>query len=68
MDPDEARRDFQERLKQYESIYETLDEMLDKDIPYIKFYNVSEVMRRLDSISLRISVMVCWRARSSSIC
>ena len=41
MDPDEARRDFQERLKQYESIYETLDEMLDKDIPYIKFYNVS---------------------------
>ena len=41
MDPDEARRDFQERLRQYESIYETLDETLDKDIPYIKFYNVS---------------------------
>lgn len=44
MDPEEARRDFQERLKQYESIYETLDEELDKDIPYIKLYNVVSCM------------------------
>ena len=41
MDPDEARNDFQKRLKEYESIYETLDEKYDKDIPYIKFYNVA---------------------------
>ena len=40
MDPEEARRDFQDRLKQYESIYEPVDEELDKDIPYIKLYNV----------------------------
>ena len=29
MDPEEARRDFQDRLKQYESIYEPVDEELD---------------------------------------
>ena len=40
MDPEEARKDFQERLRQYESIYETLDEVKDRDIPYIKLYNV----------------------------
>lgn len=44
MDPEEARRDFQERLKQYESIYEPVDEELDKDIPYIKLYNVNELL------------------------
>lgn len=42
MDPDEARSDFQKRLKEYESIYETLDENYDRDIPYIKFYNVRD--------------------------
>ena len=41
MDPEAARRDFQDRLKQYESIYEPVDEVLDKDIPYIKLYNVA---------------------------
>ena len=40
MDPEVARKDFAERLKQYESIYETLDEQLDKGIAYIKLYNV----------------------------
>ena len=40
MDPEEARKDFQDRLRQYESIYETLDEEKDRDIPYIKLYNV----------------------------
>ena len=40
MDPEEARRDFQDRLKQYESIYEPVDEELDKDIPDIMLYHV----------------------------
>ena len=40
-------KDFQERLKQYESIYETMDEVDDKDIPYIKLYNV-EVLCGID--------------------
>ena len=46
MDPEEARRDFQDRLKQYESIYEPVDEELDKDIPYIKLYNVFSALSR----------------------
>ena len=40
MDPETARKDFADRIKKYESIYETLDEVIDKDIPYIKLYNV----------------------------
>ena len=42
MDRDTALKDFQDRLKQYESIYETLDEEYDKEIPYIKLYNVDK--------------------------
>lgn len=44
MDPEAARRDFQERLQQYESIYETLDEEKDRDISYIKLYNVGRYL------------------------
>lgn len=44
MDPEAARRDFQERLQQYESIYETLDEEKDRDISYIKLYNVGQYL------------------------
>lgn len=33
-------KDFLLRLKQYESIYQTMDEDYDKDTPYIKLYNV----------------------------
>lgn len=47
MNREEAMKDFQERLKQYESIYETMDEVYDKDIPYIKLYNV-EVLCGID--------------------
>ena len=36
MDPEEARRDFQEPV----------DEELDKDIPYIKLYNVFSALFR----------------------
>ena len=45
MDPDEARNDLQKRLKEYESIYEPLDEKYANDIPYIKFYNVAHDSR-----------------------
>lgn len=45
MDPEAARHDFQERLQQYESIYETLDEEKDKEISYIKLYNVGQYLK-----------------------
>ena len=66
MDPEEARRDFQDRLKQYESIYEPVDEELDKDIPYIKLYNVLNerfvwfICSRSDNISKRIAATAFW--------
>ena len=66
MDPEEARRDFQDRLKQYESIYEPVDEELDKDIPYIKLYNVLNerfgwfICSRSDNISKRIVATAFW--------
>ena len=66
MDPEEARRVFQERLKQYESIYEPVDEELDKDIPYIKLYNVLNerfvwfICSRSDNISKRIVATAFW--------
>ena len=40
MNKEDAMKDFLLRLKQYESIYQTMDEDYDKDIPYIKLYNV----------------------------
>lgn len=66
MDPEEARRDFQDRLKQYESIYEPVDEELDKDIPYIKLYNVLNerfvwfICSRSGNISKRIVATAFW--------
>ena len=59
MDPEVARKDFAERLKQYESIYETLDEQLDKGIAYIKCFWI--LIDRSDNISLPINVMGYWR-------
>lgn len=44
MDRETALKDFEDRLKQYESIYETLDEEFDKDTPYIKLYNVGQYL------------------------
>ena len=53
MDRETALKDFQDRLKPYESIYETLDEEYDKDIPYIKLYNVAN---RIDIIIIGWSI------------
>lgn len=36
MPPEEARKDFLERLKNYERAYEALDDEKDADLPYIK--------------------------------
>lgn len=44
MDRETALKDFQDRMRKYESIYETLDRDFDKDIPYIKLYNVGQYL------------------------
>jgi hypothetical protein len=36
MPPEEARKDFLERLKNYERAYEALDDTKDADLPYIQ--------------------------------
>lgn len=66
MDPEMARKDFADRIKKYESIYETMDEVIDKDIPYIKLYNVcwrSLSVHRCRSVSISqpIAAMEYWR-------
>lgn len=43
MDPAQAKRDFLERVKAYEQVYQTLeDEEGDGDIAYLKVINVGE--------------------------
>ena len=46
MDRELALKDFTERLKQYESIYEPLDRAYDKNSPFIKLYNVRQKSSR----------------------
>ena len=46
MPPDEARRDFLERLKNYERAYEALNDEKDADLPYIKVKRVFTVKLR----------------------
>jgi broad specificity phosphatase PhoE/adenylylsulfate kinase-like enzyme len=42
MPPEEARKDFLERLKNYERAYEALDDTKDADLPYIQLINVGK--------------------------
>uniref|UniRef100_A0A8C6TZH5 6-phosphofructo-2-kinase/fructose-2,6-biphosphatase 4a n=1 Tax=Neogobius melanostomus TaxID=47308 RepID=A0A8C6TZH5_9GOBI len=54
---DEAVEDFMKRIKCYENSYETLDEVLDRDLSYIKIIDVGQrylVNRVLDHIQSRI--------------
>ena len=40
MPPEQAERDFRERIKHYEKSYEAMDEILDRDVTYCKMVNV----------------------------
>uniref|UniRef100_A0AAX7TRG3 6-phosphofructo-2-kinase domain-containing protein n=1 Tax=Astatotilapia calliptera TaxID=8154 RepID=A0AAX7TRG3_ASTCA len=54
---EEAVEDFMKRIKCYENSYETLDEILDRDLSYIKIMDVGQrylVNRVLDHIQSRI--------------
>uniref|UniRef100_A0A3Q4N8F9 6-phosphofructo-2-kinase/fructose-2,6-biphosphatase 4a n=1 Tax=Neolamprologus brichardi TaxID=32507 RepID=A0A3Q4N8F9_NEOBR len=54
---EEAVEDFMKRIKCYENSYETLDEVLDRDLSYIKIMDVGQrylVNRVLDHIQSRI--------------
>nr|XP_046240548.1 6-phosphofructo-2-kinase/fructose-2,6-bisphosphatase 4a isoform X2 [Scatophagus argus] len=54
---EEAVEDFMKRIKCYENSYETLDEVLDSDLSYIKIMDVGQrflVNRVLDHIQSRI--------------
>uniref|UniRef100_A0A671W4D2 6-phosphofructo-2-kinase/fructose-2,6-biphosphatase 4b n=1 Tax=Sparus aurata TaxID=8175 RepID=A0A671W4D2_SPAAU len=54
---EEAIEDFMKRIKCYESSYQTLDEVLDRDLSYIKIMDVGRrylVNRVLDHIQSRI--------------
>uniref|UniRef100_A0A3Q2QCV9 6-phosphofructo-2-kinase/fructose-2,6-biphosphatase 4a n=1 Tax=Fundulus heteroclitus TaxID=8078 RepID=A0A3Q2QCV9_FUNHE len=56
-DTEEAVEDFMKRIKCYENSYETLDEVLDRDLSFIKIMDVGQrylVNRVLDHIQSRI--------------
>uniref|UniRef100_A0A672IQS3 6-phosphofructo-2-kinase/fructose-2,6-bisphosphatase 4-like n=1 Tax=Salarias fasciatus TaxID=181472 RepID=A0A672IQS3_SALFA len=56
-DTEEAVQDFMKRIKCYENSYETLDEVLDRDLSYIKIMDVGQrylVNRVLDHVQSRI--------------
>lgn len=42
VDPVKARSDFMKRVEEYEKIYETISEEDEKDLSYIKLFNVGE--------------------------
>ena len=44
MPPEQAERDFRERIKHYESTYEPIDEELDRNMTYIKMVNVGSLV------------------------
>lgn len=39
-DPEEAAKDFRERIKNYEKVYETIDDEEKKDYTFVKIANV----------------------------
>lgn len=71
-DSDEAINDFQERIKKYEQVYETID---DESITYVKIINVNEqvIVNRIQSyiqsrivyylMNLHIKRRVIWLSR-----
>lgn len=42
MPPEQAERDFKERIQHYEKSYETMDEELDRDVTYCKLVDVGK--------------------------
>ncbi|KAI5480950.1 6-phosphofructo-2-kinase / fructose-2,6-bisphosphatase [Pseudohyphozyma bogoriensis] len=50
MDPEQAERDFKERIRHYEDSYQTLDEELDKHVTYCKMVDVGKqvTVNRMD--------------------
>ncbi len=41
-DPDVAAKDFMKRISKYEDVYEPLDEVVSKDLTFVKLINVSQ--------------------------
>jgi hypothetical protein len=73
MPPEEARKDFLERLKNYERAYEALDDTKDADLPYIQVHKKSDPAFNLDSdvyliISLLMSANESLRTILMAIC
>ena len=42
VDPDAAIEDFKERIRKYTRAYESLDQTLDRELTWLKVYNVDE--------------------------
>ena len=42
VDPDAAIEDFKERIMKYTQAYESLDQTLDRELTWLKVYNVDE--------------------------
>lgn len=51
MPPEQAERDFRERIKHYEKSYEAMDEILDRDVTYCKMVNVGTQVRDGKSVA-----------------
>ena len=51
MEPEQAEKDFKDRIKHYEKSYQPLDEELDREVTYVKMINVGKQVRRLSPSS-----------------
>lgn len=51
IDPDVATKDFLERISKYESVYEPLDEEVDKDKTFVRLINVAQqvIINRIET-------------------
>ena len=74
-DPEDARRDFLERIAKYEDVYEPLDETRDQDLTFVRLINVAQqvIINRIETylesrivfyvMNLHIKPRVIWLSR-----
>lgn len=64
MEPEQAERDFKERIKNYEKSYQPLEEDLDRDVTYVKMINVGKQVRSILTALASCRLLIfCDRSR-----
>lgn len=67
LDPNQAKIDFELRIEHYKMAYETLDEVLDKELSFIKVIDVGERFM-VNRVSDHIQVCDYFKLRKQSLC